>query len=106
MRMVFLALVAAAGAILAFAVSVRAQNEATPQGLLAIAKMAGVCGILDSQIAFQGTTQMPGGNDFVVRFWAVEATRLGMSMQQYSDQCSESISAYDRLWMAMEAVPK
>ena len=73
-------------------------DDLDAQGLLAIAKMAGACGIMDEQIHFQTTTKMAGGDEFVSRFWAVEATRLGMSMQQYSDQCNSAISAYERLW--------
>jgi hypothetical protein len=86
MRTTSLALTAVVGAIISSAMGVRAQDEATPQGVLAIAKMAGACGILDSPTAFQRTMQLRGGNEFVMRVWAVEATRLGMSMQEYSDQ--------------------
>jgi hypothetical protein len=56
-----------------------AQNELSSQGILAIAKMAGACGILDSMIQMQKTTKMPGGDEFVTRFWSVEAARLGMN---------------------------
>jgi hypothetical protein len=56
----------------------------------------------DSMIQLQKTTKMPGGDDFVVRFWSVEAARLGMSVEQLSQKCSESIAAYDRLWDAAE----
>jgi hypothetical protein len=37
------------------------------------------------------------------RFWAVEAARLGMSVEQLSDRCNRSISTYDRLWNAPSA---
>jgi len=58
-------------------------NEAlSGQGILATAKLAGVCGIVDSMIHFQTTTKMIGGDDFVARFWSVEATRLGFSVEQ------------------------
>lgn len=84
-------------AAISFRVGVQAQQEPTFDGLMAIAKMAGACGILDSQVTFQKTTQMQGGDAFVVRYWAVEATRLGMTMQQYSDQCNKAIAGYGRL---------
>lgn len=87
---------------LSLAVPASAQNELTAQGMLATAKFAGACGILDSMITFQKTTRMPGGEDFVVRFWAVEAARLGLSVQALSDRCSQSITAYDKLWQAGE----
>lgn len=83
-----------------------AQNELTAQGMLATAKFAGACGILDSIINFQKTTRMPGGDDFVARFWSVEAARLGLSVQALSDRCDQSIIAYDKLWKAGEPARK
>lgn len=77
-----------------------AQSELSPRHLLSVAKMAGACGILDSMIQLQKTTKLPGGDDFVVRFWSTEAARLGMTVQQLSDTCSRSIATYDRLWSA------
>lgn len=79
-----------------------AQNELSSQGILAIAKMAGACGILDSMIQMQKTTKMPGGDEFVTRFWSVEAARLGMTVEQLSQRCNESIGAYNKLWNAVE----
>ena len=79
-----------------------AQDELSSQGILSVAKMAGACGILDSMIQMQKTTKMPGGDEFVVRFWSVEAARLGMTVEQLSQQCDESIAAYGRLWDAAE----
>lgn len=60
-----------------------AQNELSSLGILAIAKMAGACGILDSMIQMQKTTKMPGGDEFVTR-------------------CNVSIGAYNKLWNAVE----
>lgn len=85
-----------------FIANVNAQNDLSGQEILAISKMSGVCGILNSMIYFQKTTKMPGGDEFVKRFWSVEAARLGFSMQEYSDHCSQSIEVYDKLWKAME----
>jgi len=79
-----------------------AQTELSAQGVLATAKFAGACGILDSMITFQKTTRMPGGDEFVARFWAVEATRLGLSVKDMSGRCDQSIIAYDKLWKAAE----
>ena len=69
----------------------------------AVSKIAGACGILDSMLYFQKTTKMSGGDEFVVRFWTVEAARLGLSMQQYSDKCNQSITLYDKFWKALES---
>lgn len=79
-----------------------AEDGFSAQGALAIAKMAGACGILDSLIRFQASTRMPGGEDFVARFWGVEAARLGMTTEQLSAKCDDSIGAYNRIWDAVE----
>jgi len=86
-----------------FVGNANAQKELSIQEVMSISKMAGACGILDLMIHFQKTTKISGGNEFVTRFWATEAARLGLSMQAYSDQCNQSIEAYDKLWNVMEA---
>ncbi|MBL0009984.1 MAG: hypothetical protein IPP22_01185 [Nitrosomonas sp.] len=73
--------------------NVNAQNDLSGQEVLAISKMSGACGILNSMIYFQNTTKMPGGDEFVKRFWGVEAARLGFSMQEYSEAVKKSIFA-------------
>ncbi len=75
-----------------------AQEEISLQALMAVSKMAGACGILDEMIHFQEITKMSGGDDFVARFWGAEAARLGLSMQQYSEQCDQALLAYGRFW--------
>lgn len=88
--------------ILALAAPTSAQESLSIQSILVVGKMAGACGILDSMIQFQTTTRMEGGDEFVARFWAVEAARLGISVQQLSDTCDNSITTYDRLWSAAD----
>ena len=80
-----------------------AEDDLSVQEFMATSKFAGACGILDSMIYFQKTTQMPGGDDFVTRFWTVEAARLGTSLQEYSDRCNQSIAVYNKLWKAVES---
>jgi hypothetical protein len=76
-----------------------AQNEGVSlQGILATAKYAGACGILDSLVHFQKTTKMDGGDELVSRFWSVEAARLGLTVQQLSDKCNKAICAYGKFW--------
>lgn len=82
--------------------NVQAEEGLTGQGVLATAKFAGACGILDSMIHFQKTTKMSGGDEFVSRFWAVESARLGLSVQEMSDSCNKAVSLYDNLWKSME----
>lgn len=84
-----------------FFVHAHAKDELSGQGIMAVSKMAGACGILYSMIHFQKTTKLPGGNEFVTRFWATEAARLGLTMQQYSDRCNNSLSTYQELWNAL-----
>lgn len=96
--------VAAGAFALVFVSPATAQADLTPQGILALGKMAGACGILNSMIQFQSTTRMEGGEAFVLRFWEVEAARLGVSVQGLSDTCNQSVSAYDKLWEAAESM--
>ncbi|MCA3083537.1 MAG: hypothetical protein ING69_12880 [Rhodocyclaceae bacterium] len=93
-------------ALFAVAVPATAQNDLSAQAKLATAKFAGACGILDSMINVQKTTGIPGGDDFVTRFWAVEAARLGLSVKGLSDRCDQSIIAYEKLWKASEPARK
>lgn len=71
--------------------------------LMASSKIAGACGVLDSLIHFQKTTQLPGGDDFVVRFWNVEAARLGKSVKELSDGCNSAYKIYDTYWKIAES---
>lgn len=80
-----------------------AQDDLSARGLLSVAKMAGACGVLDSMIQLQKTTKLPGGDDFVVRLWSTEAARLGLTVQQLSEKCNQSVAAYNRLWSAAES---
>jgi hypothetical protein len=80
----------------------RAEDKIDPQGVLAIAKITGACGIMDEMISFQTKTKMAGGDDFVARFWQAESARQGKTVQQMSDDCNKAIGAYDNLWKSME----
>lgn len=71
--------------------------ELTLEAFLVVGKASGACGILTQQLQFQETTQMVGGNEFVVRFWTTEAARLGMTMQQYVEHCTSTLSSYAKL---------
>lgn len=77
-----------------------AETTLSVREILATAKMAGACGILDSQLHFQKTTRLDGGEKFVFRFWSTEATRLGKTLREYSDQCNQAVSAYDKMWQS------
>lgn len=49
--------------------SSHAGEDSALREMLVIGKMPGACGILDPMIHFQDTTEMPGGEEFVARFW-------------------------------------
>lgn len=88
--------------IASFNVAANAEEKVDPQGVLAIAKITGACGIMDEMISFQKKTKLPGGDDFVARFWQAESARQGKTVQQMSDDCNKAIGAYDNLWKSME----
>lgn len=79
-----------------------AEENIDPQGILAIAKIAGACGIMDEMIDFQKKTQLEGGNEFVTRFWHAESARRGMTVEETSEQCNQAIVTYDKLWTSMD----
>jgi len=83
--------------------AVHAQEKMEPQAILATAKIAGACGILDEMIDFQRKTKLPGGDEFVSRFWLAESARRGMTVKEVSDQCNKAISIYDSLWKAAQS---
>ena len=70
--------------------------------ILSTAKIAGACGILDSMIDFQAKTKLDGGNEFVSRFWTLEAARLGLSVEELSNNCNAAILQYDQYWKIVE----
>jgi hypothetical protein len=80
-----------------------AQEGPSLQGILASAKIAGACGILDQMIDFQKKTQLEGGDKFVSRFWYAESARMGLSVQEMSEQCNQAIEFYQRAWDALGA---
>lgn len=55
-----------------------------------------------SGLTVLATAKMQGGDEFVSRFWVVEAARLGMSVEQMSKQCDSAVILYDTLWKKME----
>ena len=81
---------------------VYAEDNTDVHGILAIAKFTGACGVMDSMINLQETTKLEGGDEFVLRFWKVEAARLGMTVQEFSKQCDDAVEAYNKLWNLAE----
>lgn len=90
--------------ILFFIGIAHAQNDLSGQEVMAISKIAGACGIFNSMAYFQKATKMAGGEEFMNSFWNTEATRLGISLEDYIDKCNRSIEVYDNLWETMETI--
>jgi hypothetical protein len=72
------------------------------QGMLVVGKMTGSCGILNLQIQFQENTEIAGGVKFISRFWTAEAARLGMTLEEFGQQCNEVVSKYETYFEAFE----
>lgn len=77
-------------------------DKAHTRAPLAIAKIAGTCGVMDEMIDFQKKGELEGGDEFVTRFWKTEATRQGKTLQQFSDDCSKAIILYNKMWKNIE----
>jgi hypothetical protein len=87
-----LALIAAAS------LPVSAQSEDNEQliNLLVVSKATGMCGTLKQLSAFQESTQMTGGNEFLLRFISTEAARLGKTLPELLGECESSVAIYTR----------
>lgn len=70
--------------------------------VLALGKLTGGCGILKLQMEFQENTKLKGGDEYLARFWTTEATRLGMSVEQYAKQCVVATKSYTEYWALFE----
>lgn len=65
------------------------------------AKVTGMCGALKQMAAFQETTKMKGGDDFIFRFYSTEAARLGQSLQEFLLRCESATKNYAELSKAL-----
>jgi hypothetical protein len=84
--------------VFAFAnASANAGDEASMQDMLLVSKMTGACGVMQQMAAFQSSTEMPGGSEFIKRFWQTEFARLGKSQETFLKECEGSIAAYNQL---------
>ena len=62
--------------------------------LLQAAKVSGMCGVFYQMGKFQDVTQLPGGDEFILRFIRTEATRLGVSIDAFFYNCDVATQAY------------
>lgn len=71
--------------------------------LLVAAKHTGMCGVFAQMSAFQASTQMPGGDEFVLRFLATEVARMGTDEQQFLSRCETTTALYQSTMEALQA---
>ncbi len=53
-----------------------------------------MCGTIKQLSAFQETTKMPGGDDFLLRFLNTEVARLGKTLPQFLKESEAAVSIY------------
>lgn len=97
--------------LLALAVTVMLVGSANAEDnvvhdMMVVSKMAGACGVAQQMANFQRTTQMPGGDEFVARFWKMEFARLGVTQKEYITNCERSFELYKNYWDTAEAANK
>ncbi|WP_345970897.1 hypothetical protein WCX72_03385 [Sulfurimonas sp. HSL1-6] len=77
-------------------------NENKPLiNLMIIAKATGMCGTIKQLTAFQESTKMPGGDEFILRFVNTEAARLGKTVPQFLSECQSSIEIYTKTMQSL-----
>ena len=80
---------------LTFVLSVHANEDNEPLiNLLVASKATGMCGNIQQMVAFQESTQMDGGDEFISRFVSTEAARLGKTVPEFVAQCDSAIAIY------------
>ncbi len=72
------------------------------RAFVANAKVAGMCGTFKQMAAFQEATQMPGGNDFLVRFMSTEAARLGKDLRTFMQDCVDITKTHGEFMRMLE----
>ena len=75
----------------------KANEDLSIEQIMAISKISGSCGQLQSQIIFQEQTELKEGEKFVVRYWTTEAARLGHTLESYTAMCIEMLEKYATL---------
>jgi len=69
--------------------------------LLIASKATGMCGTLKQLVAFQASTQMTGGDEFLTRITNTEAARLGKTLPDLLSECDASVAIYTRTMEAL-----
>ena len=59
---------------------------------LHVARVAGMCGTIRQISLFQNSIQMPGADEFILRFVETESARFGIALEEFLSNC-QRISA-------------
>jgi hypothetical protein len=81
------------------------ENSGTLHGIMAAAKLTGVCGTFHQMVVFQDYTKIQGGDEFIDQFLAAEAIRLGWSDDEFAKQCERSTTLYNELFESAKTNP-
>jgi len=95
--------------IFSFSISWSAENydkDASPQDLMIVSKIAGMCGTFRQMTVFQESTKMTGGDEFIVRFIHTEIARLGWTEKKFFKNCEMAASTYDLYMNGFEQMEK
>ena len=85
-----------------FLTSVSANENDAVKSMLIAAKATGMCGTFAQLTRFQESTQMPGGDEFIVRFLNTEAARLGKTLPQFMEECQVVVEIYNNFMAELE----
>ena len=83
-------------------VNVQANENKALIDILVTAKTTGMCGTLKQLTAFQESTKMEGGDEFIMRFINTEAARLGKNIPDFLKLCEESVAIYTRTMKSLD----
>ena len=79
-----------------FSTSVQANDNEPLIEILVVAKSTGMCGSLKQLAAFQESTKMADGDEFILSFFNTEAARLGLTLPEFLKQCEDSLAIYTK----------
>jgi len=74
------------------------ENMKFVQDLMLASKWTGMCGVYQQMSAFQESTKMTEGDEFIRRFVNTELARLDITQQQFIDYCKKASATYNKYY--------
>ena len=71
--------------------------------LMSLGKLTGNCGIFRAQVVFQEETVLDNGDEFLSRYWTMEAARLGKTLEEYVQYCLTYMNEYTEQYELIES---